>query len=79
MYGLISGRLLKKLVRDQERSPVDAPTTETENLSDRLEGGRYAKSKHREAEQPEELEESSTDEGEKHNASSEEPTNPVIE
>jgi hypothetical protein len=62
MYGLLGGRLLKKLLGVREESPVDAPAAETENLSHSLEEG-SAKSEHRQAEQTEDKEEHSADEG----------------
>lgn len=62
MYGLMSGRLLKKLLGGCEEIPVDAPTAEAENLSDSPEEG-AAKSEHRQAELPKDMEEPSADEG----------------
>lgn len=63
MYGLMSGRLLKKLLGGREETPVDASKAEAENLSDRPEEG-AAKSERRQAELTKDMEEPSADEGE---------------
>jgi hypothetical protein len=58
----MSSRLLRKLLGGREEIPVDAPAAETRNLPHRLADG-SARSEHEQTELPEDMEESSADEG----------------